>query len=95
MIDIVVFDPEPNEIAPIRPDEIKDALTILGYKVRNVLVRNDGGPPYWLVLSGKRHVGPFSTRTDASTALDIAGDGWGWELLSDYDFHVYMNGRGR
>jgi hypothetical protein len=95
MITVIVHDPVPHEISPITADEMKDALEALGYHVQSVLVRNDYAPPHWLVRRDiDKHLGPFSTRLDACTALDLVpADDSAWEVLGDDEFKTYLDVR--
>jgi len=94
-ISVIVHDPVPHDIAPIDADEMKDSLEALGYHVKNVLVRQDYPPPYWLVRCDiGKHLGPFSSRLDACTALDLVpASAVNWEVLGDEEFKTYLDVR--
>lgn len=94
MISVIVHDPLPHDVAPITADEMKDNLEALGYHVQAVLVRQDYAPPCWLIKRDiGRHLGPFSTRLDALTALDLTLNAEAWEILGDDEFKTYLDVR--
>jgi hypothetical protein len=91
-ISVIVHDPDPDPFAPVTADEIRELLECIGYHVQGVLIRQDFPPPYWLIWRGSgRHIGPFSSRLDACTALELTNAQW--ELFSDDEFHIYLDTR--
>lgn len=93
-ISVIVHDPVPHDTAPITADEMKDNLEALGYHVQNVLVRQNYAPPYWLVRRDiGKHVGPFSSRLDAVTALELTPSVTAYDVLGDDEFKEYLDVR--
>lgn len=91
-ISIIVHDPVPDDV-PITAEEIRESLDALGYHVRHAIVRNDYAPPCFLVRRDiGKHLGPFSSRLDAVTALDlIPTAASAWEILGDEEFETYLD----